>query len=466
MYQFEDPVGVPGLHEDISGGVIQPKHILTMIKQGISNADAGETTYEKVYRTFSRYLRDFIKSGTLVEECQGLLKKLLLNVTVPWNELDTPDYKDSYTGEPVAEDDWGLDEGEQNRINLSKTNASITDWNHYIALRKPYQDEDDNKRFVSSNAEYVGQEEEELLPEDNRERIPEYFNHEGVPDEDYPEDAQAASKVLDHLISVRRERGFPWQWLTDKLITYLQDRIDAGANYNNISRIFLDFEMYGFVKAQDAGRIFLEDHEENNLRSWINLFYEELCEHMDACGPAEDWFELTDQEIAEIGEHMLDEYLASIPTEGDHSPFNINRDPRTRSRYFVQGYIQGVIDGLPSKGDYTVLDMAWDTWRSSICPEGQQEFLRLRQQGASRLQAMRGFYKVTEQKGIILPVKPKKIKAIRSTGLVLTNGKFVNWRIASKIAHEEGFSLSNEDKKRLLTILNEKGWGQGFASIV
>lgn len=501
LIKFEDPMAIDGLLEDINTSYLDPGSVVGMVHDQIRRIqDGGSGTYEDLYRTFNKHLRAIATSNSPYKEsAQRLIKRLPLLQTLPLGELECPDYVDEYTGIEQSrewfEDDIEMSDKEEDvRRDTSKLSASMSEWNHYLAHRKPYSSDEDNRAFLLANVEWIGAETDEL-PLDDRGYIPAHFTTEGRADKQLREVFAQCSDAISNLREVIAEsislfgtddRSAPTKVrqrvqsspaAIDFLQT-LQTLITEGANPANVATVFLRYQHgYAFcgpgtwTRDPDgkshlhdpspyihASTILLEDN--TTLEEYIEEYEDELMSGVEACGPVDN-DHMTDQEIETSIDILFKEYIDGI----EEQPIN----PR-HSRAWVLGFILAVENGIPMRRsptvDYTASDAAWDNWRKSTSPDGDAAYHRALKNGATRRAAMRCFYGTARQKGEVRPSQPKRIKAIRAHGLVLTNSKFVSWSVAHRINNEEGFELSTADRSRLKGILIEQGWGAGFTEVL
>jgi len=425
----------------------------------------------------------------------------MLLQTLPLSELDNPDFVDGYTGEPLERLDQIIPEKrecdlveaiEEMEVHDCKIAlAQVSDWNVWLATRHPYDDESTNQQFIDANMGWPGLE-EERLPLDDRGYQSEHILalKEGQTDEEFVEFLASCSQetqaLRQEIVDAIAEHGNSDIWAPGRIrrqvassmagigfLQRLQYEINNGANPANAATLFLRFQHgYCFAgpwtrrKANDpfgpnkhASTILLPDN--TTLEDYIDLFESELLDGIEACGPNSPNTIMTDAEIKDECNALFRGYINNI----EEHPVN----PR-HSRHWVEGFIMAVNAGAPlrrtSPEIHTASDGAWDHWRVRICPEGAKAYARAIKSGATRTQAMRCFYSTARKAGALRPPRPKRIKAIRRYGLVLSNGKFVNWHTASRIHNEEGFDLTAESKTRLKGMLTERGWGSAFAKVL
>jgi len=441
------PEGIEGLGEDVSYGYEQSSSIVHRAHTALLQAQERERTFESVYREFAPLLRKLIDAkAPETETAKGLLKRITLLQTLPFNELESPDYLDSYTGAEVSDDDEP--DGKYDAI------EPVPAWAYYAATRKPYLDEEMNVKFLRANMEWVGMEEEEHIPSgDDREYLPSYLQAEGQPDDDF-----------EHCWELTQDIEDPTEFLTT-----MQELADEGINPGNLARIYL-WKMDRLKLSPSAAETILLPHSltkmpkgktarwsDHNLRAWIGTYWDDLFEYMDACGSVSD-DSMTNAELEQETARLFKEYLNALD---DSSPNPV------RQKVWVEAYIHGVLSGLPIRrigNNYTASDAGWDAWRAATSPEGQEAYLKRLSQGASRRESMRDFYRIAYRQGVVRPSRPKTIKSIKPQGLVLSNDKFVNWSICMRIDNEEGFDLDTERRAELKAILEERGWGLRFAA--
>lgn len=502
--QIENAEGVQGLLEDLNPAYIDSNAIVGMVHDGIRRIQGGQPgTYEDLYRTYQRHLRFIVSNaGPCKSAAAKLLRRLYLLQTLPFGELENPDFVDGYTGEHLERLDHiipdqrqislmeAIDEMEVHDCHVAL--KEISDWNAWLASRAPYEDAETNQAFMQANLGWPGLE-VEVLPLDDRGYQPEHITAltEGQPDQDFREllvscsqetqalrneiadaisrygnaDRQAPERIRRQVVTSMAGIGF---------LQRLQYEINGGASPANVASLFLRFQHAYCFAGQRARRRGIHDDppfgpnvhastvllpDNSTLEEFIDTFESELLDGVEAMGPASR-DNMTEAEIRTECDYLFKQYINAI----EEYPVN----PR-HSRYWVEGFIMSVNAGAPlrrTSDGRTASDGAWDHWRMRLCPEGAKSYARALKNGATRTQAMRCFYLMAEKAGLKRPARPKRIKAVRKHGLVLTNGKFVTWHIAGRIHNEEGFDLDVENKARLKEMLTSRNWGVAFAEVL
>jgi hypothetical protein len=236
------------------------------------------------------------------------------------------------------------------------------------------------------------------------------------------------------------------------LLLVAQRIANEDPNPANLASVWLE---WGLDTTDLAKRIKLPHQPTlHTLKEYYECFLPELTERVEACGSLPPDRPMTDQEIMDEADRLMEEYLAAIEVKPTR--------PVT-SRSWVEGYINAVVAGLPIRGgEYTATDAAWDSWRMFTSEAGQKAYQQAISRGASRREAQQAFYAIARREGAVQG-RPKVITGIRSNGLVLGN-RMVSWNIAMRIMNEEGFALTDEDRAKLKAILTEKGWAPTFAA--
>ena len=157
--------------------------------------------------------------------------------------------------------------------------------------------------------------------------------------------------------------------------------------------------------------------------------------------------EVSAEDIAKFSDEYLQEFLAACPVD--------DKDIK-KTRAYNEGYMAVMLNSknitrrLPD-GTWENLAIAtgYEYYRAHKSPEGNVAFHAAIRAGKDVKEAMREFYKVSNK---------EKVIGIRPDGVTLTSGRKISWFILQlKLKHKE-VDLSKEDFDRLLKTAEEKGW--------
>ena len=127
-----------------------------------------------IYRRWSKRLRDLDN-----EPARAILRDIQLECTMPFNELESPHWLDSYTGEIVSDDnchhcnqpvptDMKKCPACDTPVIIGNIPHKLPDWQHFLVTRFPdaYADEELAQQAMKASSQWVGVEEEMYILED------------------------------------------------------------------------------------------------------------------------------------------------------------------------------------------------------------------------------------------------------------------------------------------------------------
>ncbi len=127
---------------------------------------------------------------------------------------------------------------------------------------------------------------------------------------------------------------------------------------------------------------------------------------------------------------------------------------RMNHPFFIEGYIRAATV-LRNVTREKLVSAGHENFRQKISPEGNAAYHDACREGKTHKDAMREFWKVVNSPRKVLP----RITTIRSTGLVLDTGREISFGIAVlKVQHNE-LDLPERERVRLKDILKQKAWG-------
>lgn len=441
-----------------------------------------------IYRKWAHRLREL-----QTDEALSILRAVQLECTVPYNELETPHWLDSYTGEIISDDNCHecnqpVPLGEKRCPKcgievISDTPIQLPDWQHFLVTRFPqaYNDEETAALAMKASSEWVGVEEEYLITED-RGYEPETFSESVFTTDELDFlrlEIEPINAALRKRISIEAERGGKSEQIkmrvrksveATNLMIVCQSLIDSGNAPQDVFMLLRPFtHAYGFDETDWAiielhERVLMQ-HENgklyqpfSNLYEWA-LDFEDMINVTEEATPMAHTF-TSEDEVRDIAEQFLRELIDVIPVEGDRSPFNLDLNPILRSRYYVEGFLRAQINSSPTPS----LE-AWSYWRQKTSPAGSLAYETGFKSHGNRKRAMSAFWKAAIQAGDVAPT-PKRIAAVKPSGLLLSTGKEttrkITWSTACKIASSEGF----HNPERLIEILQAKKWGLQLVSVL
>lgn len=442
------------------------------------------------------------------------LREISLLQTRPWNEADTPDFIDGYTGHislPGVMPDLDDVLDQMNEIGEEALIQAVLDLERYdtaqarlldptntlritpftktldeLAERfcEVYEDPDMRAAAIAANLEHVRAHPDDE-PAEDRGYVPDTFSEDGT-DFDLHALRNIVRPLADQLRSVIsaaiRDHGkYATIAIRDAVsasepaVKYLAQLSGLAAHQNpdNVAALFAEFQHGYAFSIQDARRVRMPPY---TLYDWLLENFRitpedddrlELPEYdagrvafpksgsliatlddLMAGGDAASRRDLSDAEIEEIVDRDFEQYLSQLD---DHA-----RSP-VQTRAWSSAYIRAMIaTGQPGEAK----SAGWDAWCQSISPKGAAQRRNILAHGGSPKAAIAAFYRIARSEGALLPTRPKVVKALRPTGLLLSTDRFIDWRTAAKIARAEGFA----DAQRLKDALIAHGIGQALVA--
>ena len=476
--------------------------------------DFQNPSWQSLYRCYALSLRDLSKTDHEHAEMAGkFLRTVSLEQTLPFNEVETPDFIDSYTGEFTRRlDILDLDDDEWDEDFDLPPAKPIDNVRHSIA--DAYDDPATRLIALRASAERIyPMTLDHELHLDDRGYEPEGFKVQGAPDVEIRASAIEVAGEADDLraridleIEVDQKAfGDKFKYRipfvrakiqhsdeADAYIAGLQKLIDKEHNPANVAMLFIRFQhAFGF-DTEHAERIVLpltdviDNNTEYTLRDYINDFWDEL----DMYDGVSLEPELTESQLAKVADNMLS---IIISNHGDHvagKKGTVGEGGMVRSTAFCEGYILAVQAGsTPTDARLA----GFNHWRTWYCAEANEAYHKvftanawprpteelydttekfeddirewIKDQRSAINKALATFWTECRKRGLGTPNRPpKKVKFIaqRGTGLILDNGRFVTWRTAVMIQNAEGFDLTPERKVKLLELLTKNRWSPQF----
>lgn len=439
-----------------------------------------------IYRAFAQPLRflrqqEYLAAGTLLRDIMELQ-------TLPYAELDNPDWIDGYTGEPDPEydEEWGcpipnqivdLPTPEDDRLAvLGYSEADIRAFHKAQEGYNVVQDDDQDPFFDSLPDDRTPlwlEMQSDLAPTDHLERLQEDMQPYVTRCQDtirelraYYEQTTPKKKGYWTKVMEGVRASFTESAEAKDFLEALQEQAEQGAAEQDLAVIFLGLQHgYGFdeydaaqIKLENHHRIFSKGHaisEGGTLYAWLQEFGDELLETLH---DGSTRLTLTDSKKIDA---FSRETLAKLIAKEIYNPQDVTTHPA-----FLEGYYRAAFDAkdlrvVKSDGVHNVaVEAGWENFRQVVSGAGNRAFHRARNDGMSLKDAMREFWKIKN-----LEDKRKAeagIKKVTPSGLVLSNARKVDWKIAALKFKNHELDLTPEDTERLRDLLGAKGWGAEF----
>jgi hypothetical protein len=446
--------------------------------------DSKQARPADLYRKWSKRLRELDN-----DPARAILRDIQLECTMPFNELESPHWLDGYTGEIISDDNCyhcnqpiPLDMKtcpNCEAVVISGAPIQLPDWQHFLVTRFPdaYPDEDVREQAMKASSQWVGVEEEMYILEDRGYEPPTFTESMFTTDElNFMRlEIELLAAALRKRISIEAERATKQKIIQNKVrssdealnyLTMCQNMIDRGEVPQDVFMLVRPFTHgYGFLEV-DWSLLYLPTdpfpqwalpqlgNKQPTLYDWA-IEYEDMINMSEEATPLEHSY-TSEEEIRDIAEKFLQELIDVVPVEGDRSPLAPNLNPIMRSRYYVEGFIRAQINSAPNPA----LE-AWSYWRKQTSPAGSLAYEKVLKTTDNRKRAMSAFWQAAIIAGDVTPT-PKKIAALKPTGLELSNGRTVSWSTAIKIATSEGF----QDEERLVAVLKEHKLGLQLVKVL
>ena len=362
-------------------------------------------SWASLYRKYASYLREvreFCKEHAL--SANEMVKDLMLEATVPFNDLEAEPEVDSYTGEEVRDDeDYIREDFDGRKVAMEQ----FAPWNYYISHRKPYTWEKEiralrlkmlsllegadlakkkryyrhlqgkiekivaekvkmNDQFYRANNEgYLAVDEEDIYDDEQKEDdLPVYMKPE------YPVDVD----TWEIIAKVRELRTAMFTWLSKQddpsynLKTMFFNRMKARnlALFTMAKHLTLTSKAIIVLsldnKLTPAEFILSAWADSSHVQKYIQANEDELLDIIASRnGGLREAPELTEEQLDKIAYQCMRDTVSTMPEVGD---------PKTTKEWNF-GYIRAMTNGasFPQAND-----AAWDHYRHSVSPAGAEAY--------------------------------------------------------------------------------------------
>ncbi len=439
----------------------------------------------EIYRRFARPLRWLIKQEYTPAE--AVLRDILRVQSLPFDELDAPAWIDPYTLEVDPDSDKPGDLKVRFTEPVIKTDLaeriqSDLGWDEetvsqFLMAQEGFDGEDDLEGILNAV------DEDRLTRPDDR--VPNWMEmqEDCHPTGELPMIRTEARPwiagcraLIDQLVKEANQlanmedpywrvglfkhvkEGFRGSAEAKDFLAFLNEKAEEGVSPADLAVLFLSLQHgYGFDEHDSAS---VRLHYVPNFRTldeWLDFWGDELLEAMHDAPSRSN--EPSREELDQFAEETLQQI---IQCQASHPTTDI-----CRTAPFVEGYIRAMMsasrvttytDGVRHN---LAVEAGWDAWRSWKSVEGNKAYHLAKNRGAGNKEAMAAFWQVvnSEQKRIANGT----IVGVKTTGLQLSNGRFVDWRVALlKLQHNE-LNLDREGRARLKEALTNRQVGGEFA---
>ena len=382
-----------------------------IIKELNTKMKAKAPKWTALFREYGQYLTEipnFSPEHAFI--CKALKGDLILEATVPFNDLDNNPLVDSYTGEAIEETEEFVNaDFEGRKVALEPVSVS----QHEIENRMPYDTQEMNDAFIqASYGGFMAIDEPEVYDDEQKDDdLPVYLKAELPIDED----------AWHFIAKARTLRTKMYAWLHEKPRTK-NTRYKLYAKMT--ARITEIIEECRWLNAQSKAIVCISlDHWTTPLETTQDLF-PGVKQMISSCetelldiiasrnGGLGEGEPLTETQIDKIATRMLYDTVSTLPA------FGFNRE----TRYWALCYIRAIINGASLPGARDAADAAW---RLSVSEAGAQAF--------ENTKSWKAFFKAGRQskqiRDIIVRVLPEGM--VTAPFFNLKDTRVVDWRIAN-----------------------------------
>ncbi|MBN1454346.1 MAG: hypothetical protein JW963_25235 [Anaerolineales bacterium] len=421
------------------------------------------------------------------KQASKTFKALLLESTIPLEELEYPDWVDSYTG--VAEEREKPIAIRTTVKELDEEAAFIRDENLTWTMADFAAFQNAQRGGFNADADAI------VIYDDDTDSNDKDFEFKG----DYAttDEAPELRTLLRSEISALRKKiektfavyQLSCEDLSDALdetrnsvihsseATTLMRMLKSQASHflpQDVAAVALEFQSEFCWTMEELNRVRVANM---GLGDWIEAAGENFLEQFQDASP--NWAEITQEEIdlysedtvfaqalAYAPKSLRDQVLALIEENkvdvAKHHFWNVASTLRTRTPgdhpLFIAGSVRAAIVGTQTHEG--LIAAGWEAFRSGTCYEGNQAYHNARSKGASHPEAMKAFWRLYNLKF------PRQVKILKpfTDGLLLEGGRKVDWHVAALKLLGNELDLDANFAKRLYDVLAAKNVGIEFTN--
>jgi len=417
----------------------------------------------ELYRKYAAALRKIAQMSQDEDNhmlAGDVLNDLFLSQSLPSGELDSPDYIDSYTGEVIEDDefDWQL--------------GSLADIMQRVEMVSPMHDE--MYRRATELKETLGWSQKDV---DDFMRAQTMFD--SMDDEEHFDDRGYVPPTLETDLQIDRsafaiatpalaaftrwrtetfesmkKKGAQGQTWKEAFLGRKEDSGEVTNLVNAIAEIASSYDIttasaialkvmgeYGLTEDDLEGiGGFTANNRFYELNAYIAEWGDDVLELMQDGLPAS----IPTSEIERMDAETLEQLSAILP-EKHHNPM--------QTRSYILAYVQA-ISANAALGEAENVAIA--AWRKAMSPAGAKAYQDAWKASKNKSTAWRAFW---GKCGPDVPRPQEHVRAVRGnfSGLVLTSGRKIDWRIAAIKLKNDELALTGEQKDKLKVMLTQKG---------
>jgi hypothetical protein len=479
------------------------KNIRSMAIRVCKACDAAQTHVENtsgsrmadVYRTYAPALRWIAKNGIYARAALDL-RELASEQSLPFGELDNPDWINAYTGEvdlkitervqiviPEKEQDQleqaslasseGFDS--EDDLNLMYNDDLMTiagEWD----VREPTWMEIQNDLKPSENiaelkADPIFRKARKIM----RDKFKEY-QAKGLC-KVAAREMQAISttfhepiKLTDPYTGEVKDGRSPAEMVIARLTELAEDQATP-----DIAYIFLSFQNEYLLHEEEADLIKIQGSLPT-LGAWVEIFGDEVLDSLNETFDPETEYAMVERnndsehfQATFFAKATIDSIVAGVQMDVDAIKA---KDPKARiNAYQSPEFVRAFLNNMGTSSSTVFKDTdgkfrsipnkaGWESWLQKFSPVAFESYLSARKAGKSFDEAKGAFWAATKTSK-----KLDTITSVKQSGLILGSGREVSWNIA--VMKVKANEIDFQDKQvKLKDLLTSKGWAPNLVALL
>jgi hypothetical protein len=449
-----------------------------------------------IYRAFAPVLR-WIAAHGFYARAKLDLRELEADQSMPFGELDAPDWIEGYTGEV------DLKITERVQVTVSEKDQDTTEAAS-LATSESFDEDDEletdfyHSLWNTEAAEWDIRDpmwmtiQEDLKPSEDIHELKRVYNlsrPRAIVKKEFEDSRrrglskEAAIEMCHHvfrkpILYEDKNTGEMIPGLSPQQMVLAElNRLAQTREVKDVAYLFLSYQNDYMLDEEDAASIKIQGSLPT-LEDWLAIFGDEVLDSVQSTiEPDNEYHPI---ERSDDGEHAqvaifatkaIDEIIKRASQDADKQKAS---DPRARINAFQHPvFLRAFLNAMSlssatiykdTDGEYRSLAQkaGWEAWLENFNAEAFKAYLEARKSGKSFEQAKSAFWAAAKT----APVKKQEtIKSLKSTGLILGSGREVNWGIA--VLKVKAGEIDFEDKQtKLKEILSSKGWAPNLVALL
>jgi hypothetical protein len=253
----------------------------------------------------------------------------------------------------------------------------------------------------------------------------------------------------------------------------VEKRFTEGEAPQDLAVIFLSLQNEMGFPEEMASEIPIVSPVAPNLAGWLEIFGDEFLEQFSQIdlNDTELHYDLSPEHretsveaIEEFTAESFDMIVKNSSSAGDK---DITRRPEYISAFFNTMINAKTVAKTEPDGRYRNLavEAGWDAYRESVSHDGNLAYRFAIEHGKDNKEAMKAFWSlVNKTKNSSQIVRKDGVAKIMPDGLILTSGRKVTWSIAALKAKNNELEFKEGEKDRIIAALNKAGVGLNFVA--